>query len=124
MNESLEIASRLKPIRLPSEFATFGPLDCLVIFGLGLLIGLAAVMMLRLFMARVPSCEERVRATLSELQSAPADVCLLKLARLHAELDAAGARPPWRDALYRPDFEPDFAGIESEILDVARRRVK
>lgn len=121
MNESLEIASRLKPIRLPSEFATFGPLDCLVIFGFGLLIGLAAIMVLRLLVARAPSCEERVRATLFELQSTPADVRLLQLARLHAELDPGGARPPWRDALYRPDFEPDFACIESEILGAARR---
>ena len=93
-------------------------------FGLGLLIGLAAILVLRLLVAKAPNCEERIRATLSQLQSAPADVRLLQLARLHAELDPDGPRPPWRDALYRPDFEPDFAGIEAEILGAARQRAE
>ena len=124
MSEGLEIASRLKPIRLPSEFATFGLLDCLVIFGLGLLIGLAVIVVWRLMVAREPSREERVRAVLAELRSLPADSRLLQLARLHAELDPGGERPSWRDALYRYDAELDFAEIEANILSAARQRVK
>ena len=123
MNETLEIAARLKPIRLPSEFATFGLSDCLVIFGLGLLIGLGALLLWRLVIAKDPNDEERVAKLLVGLRSEPAETRLLQLARLHAELDPGGKRPPWRDALYRNDIAPDFAGIERDVLGAARRRV-
>ena len=123
MNESFELVSRLKPIRLPSEFASFGLQDCLTVFGLGLLIGLAAIVVSRLIVAREPRREDRVQAVLTALRSSPADVRLLQLARLHAELDPGGERPPWRDALYRHDVELDFVEIESDILRAARGQV-
>ena len=122
MSENLDIASRLRPIRLPVEFASFDLQDCLTLFGLGLLAGLLLLALARLIVLHEPSAEETVRARLRQLQSAEPPLRILELARLHAQVAPEGVRPAWRNAVYQDDPAVDFASAEADILDCVRAR--
>ena len=120
MNEGANIVERLRPIRLPADFASFSFPDMLAFFGAGLIAGLLIVLLLRLFVVRQPAAADRARRAIAAFGSEPAQIRLLKLARLRAELLPGAGAPSWRSALYQPDLVADFETVESEILSAVR----
>ena len=124
MNEGANIVERLRPIRLPADFASFAFPDMLTFFGVGLIAGLLIVFLLRLFVVRQPTAADRARHAIAAFGSEPAEIRLLKLAKLRAELLPGAGAPPWRNALYQPDPITDFEMIEAEILSAVRNRTR
>ncbi len=120
-----ELQALLAPIRLPAEFATFGPRDGFVALLIGILVGMAARQVLRpLFIARErPGVAARRR--IATLARSPLPERILGLASLLRSLDPDRKlqRPDGLNAaLYDPRGTMDPAVLERAILDAARTR--
>ncbi|MBO9457074.1 hypothetical protein J7376_17570 [Paracoccus sp. R12_1] len=103
-----ELMQALAPPRLPSYMAMLTFAEALVLFGIGLLVGLAVWSLLRPLLVRRPSRRTRIRAT----RDLPPQERLLAIARILGHLPTA-----LRPAAYGAAPPPDPAQIER----IARR---
>lgn len=120
-----ELQAQLAPIRLPAEFAAFGPRDALVAFLCGLLVSLALRAILAPFFIRSEPPGAAARRRIAALAGSPEPERILGLAALLRSLDPGGEspRPAGLDAaLYDPRGRIDPAELERAVLAAARRK--
>ena len=120
---SADIVAKLRPIRLPVNFATFDWHDHLAAFALGVFAALAVAAILAPLMTRRRSPTREIRLELEALRRlAPAE----RLYRQAAILARLGATPrqamDWRTALYRPGVSLDLDALDREIVSLVRQR--
>lgn len=115
-----EIIDQLAPIRLPSEFTTFGPVDALVAFAFGILVAIAARAILPTLAVREESPLAMARRKIAALSGLGGHDRLFQLALLFREI--APGRRVGSAALYDPDLAPDPTALEREVLAIARRQ--
>ncbi len=120
MSAADDIVARLRPIRLPAEFASFGFQDYFAIFGLGMLAGLALILLLRFAFKGSENPQATARRAIEKLRDEPDAIRLMELARLRATFDPQAVPPDWREALYKPGATPDFGVIEAEVMAAAQ----
>lgn len=120
-----ELVRRLGPMRLPADFADFGPPDALATLAVGLLLGLLLDQVLRLVTARRRSSVEIARLEIARLSRLAPEQRLVGLATLLERLDPKRSisRPAGLPhALYAPEVAFDPAPLESAIFHAARGR--
>jgi hypothetical protein len=113
-----ELATQLRPIRLPVPTEAEAWADGLLAFGLGLLAALAVYGLLRLVLARRADPRRRLRNEIAATRRLAAAERHVALAWLAARELPAGAepRPALEAGLYRPD-------TKSLDLDAEERRL-
>lgn len=129
MEEASELVARLRPIRLPEDFATFGPSDALAAFSLGVVLALAALALMRPLLARRTDPLARARAEIARLSRLPTGERAYRLALLLDRFDPARRTPRPANlgaTLYRPEADADLADLETAVLATAKsaRRVR
>ncbi|MEM9223951.1 MAG: hypothetical protein AAGB11_16345 [Pseudomonadota bacterium] len=117
--ETERLVEALEPIRLPVEYTQVNILELVGAFALGSLAALAAVLVVRPFLARRKDPVAEARKKIAKFADQPKADRLLSLARLHAA--TGGSEPPvWlHEALYRRDVPVDFSALEAAILRAA-----
>ena len=119
-----ELKDMLAPIRLPAEFATFGPRDAFVAFLLGIFLSLALRTLLGPLFVRKETQVSAVRRRIAVLSRYPGPERILGLAALLQSVDPKRehARPAGLEAaLYDPRASIDPAMLERAVLDAALR---
>lgn len=119
-----DLKRMLAPIRLPTEFAEFGPQDAFAAFLMGLLVAMALRWVLRPFLVLRENRAATVGRRILALAGLPAQERIFGLAALLRELDPNREcpRPDGLDAaLYDPRGAMDLALLERAVLDAARK---
>ncbi len=118
-----ELLSRLAPVRIPAEFAAFGPRDALLFAALGIVTALLLAPLLRLLTERRPSRLQQVHAEIARMRPLDTEARITGLAALLQSLepDARLADAP-PHMLYDPRATRDPASLEQAVLTAARNR--
>ena len=117
------LAERLRPIRLPAEFAAFGVADALAAFSCGVLAAMLLALLLRPFVRGRSDPVAQARREIARLADAAPAARLVGLARLFDRLDPDHARPrpeALTRALYDPRAACDPATVERAIVEAVR----
>ncbi|MCD1644086.1 hypothetical protein [Aurantimonas coralicida] len=136
MSTDPDLVARLRPVRLPADFAAFDGSEVLAAAALGILAGLLLLALLHLVTRRRDTALTMARREIAAARLLPAEDRLFRQAALIDRLrrDAAPARQGSRAdsvailredigaSLYRPGATPDLDAIDAAILTMARSR--
>ncbi|WP_370193925.1 MULTISPECIES: hypothetical protein [Aurantimonas] len=136
MSTDPDLVARLRPVRLPADFAAFDGSEVLAAAALGILAGLLLLALLHLVTRRRDTALTMARREIAAARLLPAEDRLFRQAALIDRLrrHAAPARPGNRPdptailredigaSLYRPGTTPDLDAIDAAILTMARGR--
>ncbi len=118
-----ELLSQLAPVRMPTEFATFGLRDALLFVALGIVTALLLAPLLRRLTVRRPSSLQQVRDEVAILRSERPEARIVGLAALLRRLDpAAPLAGVQLGDLYDPRAATDPEPLERAVLSAARQR--
>ncbi len=120
---SADIVSKLRPIRLPANFATFNWHDHLAAFALGVFAALAVAAIFAPLMTLRRSPVRKIRLELEALRRLPPAERLYRQATILSRLGATPREAmDWRAALYRPGVSLDLDALDREIVSLVRQR--